>query len=178
METSLETTEMKIEMNTEMEAIDLSPFNISESDGIFCKVVEHMEKNFSGVDRIGKIESCYRANSVTGRRYIFSHFAEQLELFLIEPIQWFINRIFFPVWILLLLIPEQDERRLIVERVMVVNRQNDDRDDFRSSWIKNILEYRRNGIGKGHLEIEHLTVVCKSRYLCDINALKKRSSRG
>ena len=175
MEASMETTEMEIEMNraTKREAaVDLSPFNI-DSDVIFCKVAEHMENNFSGVDRIGKIESCYRANSITGRKYIFSRFAEQLML--IEPIQWFINKLFFPVWILLLLIPKQDRSRLTVERVVVVNRLNDDHYDF--SWVKNVLEHGRNGIGKGHLEVEHLTVVCESPYLCDINALKERLSR-
>ena len=159
-------------MERDIYIYDLSGDETTDSyDDRFCEVADHFENISSGEDHIGNIESCYRAHSLTrvDTRYIYF---KQLTSTTHKLIQWLINELFFPIWILLLLIP--NTRSLTVGRVVVVWKYNDDHDFY---WVKNVLERKRNGIGKGHLEVEHLTVVCQSHYLCDINALKEMLSK-
>ena len=139
--------------------IDLSPFSkINEIQKSFYLVKDHMRK-FSSEGQLGRITSSYRA------------YIERKKSFIADPstidsnsnTYKKIRHLFFPVLILLALIPEEKERRLTIESIMVKDQK-----------VTNKTNTLRSLVGKGSLIIKKLTVVCTSSELCNINKLKEQ----
>ena len=156
--------------------LDLSPF-VRNSDSVdnLCQVADHMEK-FSGVERVGRIVSCYRApqDSPYGPRFVINH-DPLYGINCRRPIQDYLPWLFFPVWMLLGLIPKEEGKRLTVGNVAVAQLEQKDKFDF--SWVEFQLKNYGISIGQGQLCIEHLTVVCENSNLSNIDALKAELSR-
>ena len=158
--------------------LDLSPFpKCFRTVDNLRQVANHMEK-FPRVERIEKVVSCYRASREDHRfkrrgvRFVTSDRASDL---LSRQIQECLPVLFFPVWILLGLIPKEKGRRLTVGNVAVAQLEKKDIFDF--GWIIDELESLGIRLGQGELFIENLTVVCKGSNLSNINALKAELSR-
>ena len=140
--------------------IDLSPFskdhlfrvdnyNLRHCENTFKLVKDHMRQHSSeGHKR--KIISCYcgRAEDST---FICSPS---------EKMSCQLHNLFFPVWILLALIPEEEERSLTIENAVVVQLYKD-KDEIPSYIAAKLCPL----IGKGSLIIKRLTVVCLSKTL-------------
>ena len=152
--------------------IDLSPFptqNITIGD--FKLIKEHMTK-YSSEGCVGRISSTYRSYDssmpITYRTFDVAGRVSHT----IQQIQSFIGYLFFPVWILLALIPEEKERNLTIENIVVAQ--------VKKSYIKedpeipgDIIDQLRSFVGKGSLIIKKLTVVCLGSKLCNVAKLMK-----
>ena len=146
--------------------VDLSPF--PKYDGTinsFNLVKDHMRK-FSSERWLGRITSSYRADNGGEKRFITASRDGTGQLF---------RKIFFPVWILLALIPEEKERNLTIENIVVAQYKGlpvSEDNLIPSDIIKELHSHKL--VGKGSLIIKKLTVVCTSSKLCNINELKEQ----
>ena len=103
------------------------------------------------------IISCYRAEDNTFIREKFDIPDQIIPL----------SDLFFSIWILLALIPEEKERSLTIEKLVVTHQSNFDHE------ISKTTAQLRPLVGKGSLTIKRLTVVCRSYILTSITDLKK-----
>ena len=165
-------------MGEKMDLIDLSPFpKCSFTVEDLGRVAKHMEK-FPRVERIEKVVSCYRASQEDHRfkrrgvRFVTSDRASDS---LSRQIQECLPVLFFPVWMLLGLIPKEKGRWLTVGNVAVAQLEKKDTFDF--GWIIDGLKELEIRLGQGELFIENLTVVCKDSNVSNIDALKAELSR-
>lgn len=165
-------------MGEKMDLIDLSPFpKCSFTVEDLGRVAKHMEK-FPRVERIEKVVSCYRASQEDHRfkrrgvRFVTSDRASDS---LSRQIQECLPVLFFPVWMLLGLIPKEEGRWLTVGNVAVAQLEKKDIFDF--GWIIDGLKKLEIRLGQGELFIENLTVVCKDSNVSNIDALKAELSR-
>ena len=147
--------------------VDLSPF--PKYDGTinsFNLVKNHMSK-FSSKEQLGRIISSYSANKGKEKRFIASPTTIDSNSSTIEKI----CKLFFPVWILLALIPEE-ERSLTIENIAVaqneLHRQSND-----PQIPSKTTDKLRSLVGKGFLTVNKLTVVCSSNKLCNIKKLEE-----
>ena len=134
--------------------VDLSPFPKYNS---FILVKDHMSK-FLSERQLGRIISSYRAYNGEKKSFIASPDNMPNTTALI------CRHLFFPVWILLALIPEEKERSLAIENVVV-------EDISKTSYA---IDSFCSKVGEGSLIIKKLTVVCTSSELCNINELKEQ----
>ena len=150
--------------------VDLSPF--PKYDGTinsFNLVKNHMSK-FSSKEQLGRIISSYSTNKGKEKRFIASPTTIDSNSSTIEKI----CQLFFPVWILLALIPE--ERSLTIENIVVaqneLHRQSND-----PQIPSKTTDKLRSLVGKGFLTVRKLTVVCSSNKLCNIKKLEEELAR-
>ena len=159
--------------------IDLSPFptqNITIGD--FKLMKKHMTK-YSSEGCVGRISSTYtsydssidESSMIMPRTFTTFNTAGRVS-HTIQQIQSFIGNLFFPVWILLALIPEEKERNLTIESIVVTQ--------VKKSYSKedpviptNMIDQIRSLVGKGSLIIKKLTVVCLGSKLCNVGELMK-----
>ena len=148
--------------------IDLSPF---PNNPPFHLVKDHM-KNFSSTRYVGRIISCYRvSDQIKPKSFIATRFCGAVPFDLHK-----LCGIFFPVWIVLALIPEEKERNLTIENIVVAH--NEDRlipNDAPQISIDLFRDIFHPLVGKGSLIIKKLTFVCPSSKLC--NSMKELKER-
>ena len=147
--------------------IDLSPFQEGYfvTSKTFNQVKSHME-NFSSERCLQRIISCYRAGERNPRHFVTSSCDATLNT------RTCLTHLFFPVWILLALIPEEKERSLTIENVVVAQNQlhrHSNDPQIPSEMIDDICSL----VGEGSLTVRKLTVVCNSNKLCNINELQE-----
>ena len=138
--------------------IDLSPLPKDIATPLtlpytFNLVKDHMRQFSDSYKR--NIISCYRAKGNTFIRAKFDIPNQIIPL----------SDLFFPIWILLALIPEEEEKSLTIEKLVVTHQSNHD--------ISNTTAQLCPLVGKGSLTIKRLTVVCQSYILANIMDLKK-----
>ena len=149
--------------------VDLSPFLKYDARYTFKLVKNHTSK-FSSEGQLGRIISSYRAYNGGKKRFI----TDSNCIIPTGTAQLF-NKIFFPIWMLLALIPEEKERSLTIESVVVAHYEGLclTGDNLIPTGIIDELHSHKL-VGKGSLTIKKLTVVCTSSQLCNINELKKQ----
>ena len=152
-------------------AVDLSPFPKYDAKYTFNLVKHHMSK-FSSERQLGRIISSYRAYNGGKKRFI-THSNYVLSSIIPTGTAQLFRDIFFPVWMLLALIPEEKERSLTIENVVVAQYKGLPEDNLIPSDIIKELHSRKL-VGKGSLIIKKLTVACTSSKLCNINELKEQ----
>ena len=132
----------------------------------FNLVKDHM-RQFSSERYMRNIISCYRTpnNSFIGTT--IDYWEMEKGTVEIKGLQDNLHKLFFPVWILLALIPEEKERSLTIENAVVAQLYKD-KDEIPSYIAAKLCPL----IGKGSLIIKRLTVVCPSD-ICSINNLKR-----
>uniref|UniRef100_A0A1X7V1C3 Peptidase S8/S53 domain-containing protein n=1 Tax=Amphimedon queenslandica TaxID=400682 RepID=A0A1X7V1C3_AMPQE len=123
----------------------------------FNHVKDHM-RQFSNKRYTCKrnIISCYRAEDNTFIRAKFDVPNQTIPLF----------DLFFPTWILLALIPEEKERRLTIEKLVVAHKSS-------YEAVSKTTTQLRPLVGKGSLIIKRLTVVCLTYIIPNIMDLKR-----
>uniref|UniRef100_A0A1X7T6T7 Peptidase S8/S53 domain-containing protein n=1 Tax=Amphimedon queenslandica TaxID=400682 RepID=A0A1X7T6T7_AMPQE len=155
-----------MEVFQEDKDIDLSPFSIDalEFEDNFRLVKDHMSQ-FTD-EQYRNIVSCYRAED---NRFIR---ADSSDIHPSKGIIFELFKLFFPIWILLALIPEEEERTLTIEKIVVAEKIIS-----RDTCISDQLRQR---IGKGSLIIKKLTVVWLSNTLPSsiINLIKQLKDLG
>ena len=160
--------EPSLPLTSNMANVDLSPF--PKYDGTinsFNLVKDHMSK-FSSERWLGRITSSYRAYMEGEKSFIAdSSYNTRIPI----GTTLLLHYLFFPVWILLALIPEEKERSLTIKNV-VVARYKDLPED--NSIPSDIIDLLHSKVGEGSLIIKKLTVVCTSSKLCNINELKEQ----
>ena len=144
--------------------IDLSPFPKGHpfNENIFKLVKDHMNQLSSeGYKR--NIISCYRGRAEDST-FIgsFDYPSKEKSSQLCSQLR----NLFFPVWILLALIPEEEERSLTIEKFVVA--------EFSEEILSYATDQLRPLVGKGSLIINKLTVVCLSKTLPDITNLTEQ----
>ena len=147
--------------------VDLSPFRKYDAN-TFNLVKHHMSK-FSSERRLGRITSSYRADNGEEKSFIAD------SSYIPTGTAQLLRHLFFPVWILLALIPEEKERTLTIENIVVAQYEGlpvSEDNLIPSDIIKELHSHKL--VGKGSLIIEKLTVVCTSSKLCNINELKEQ----
>ena len=152
-------------------AVDLSPFPKYDAKYTFNLVKHHMSK-FSSEGQLGRIISSYRAYNGGKKRFI-THSNYVLSSIIPTGTAQLFRDIFFPVWMLLALIPEEKERSLTIENVVVAQYKGLPEDNLIPSDIIKELHSRKL-VGEGSLIIKKLTVACTSSKLCNINELKEQ----
>ena len=149
--------------------VDLSPFpKYDGSINSFNLVKDHMSK-FSSERRLGRITSSYRADNGEEKSFIAD------SSYIPTGTAQLLRHLFFPVWILLALIPEEKERSLTIENIVVAQYKGlpvSEDNLIPSDIIKELHSHKL--VGKGSLIIEKLTVVCTSSKLCNIDELKEQ----
>ena len=150
--------------------IDLSPFpkdrpfrhreNVSWDKNTFKLVKDHM-RQFSSEGYKRNVISCYRGR-VEDSTFISTF---NLRDYSSEMNNQLCN-LFFPVWTLLALIPEEKERSLTIEKFVVA--------EFSKEILSYVTDQLRPLVGKGSLIINKLTVVCLSTTLPNITNLKEQ----
>ena len=149
--------------------VDLSPF--PKYDANTFNLVKHHMSKFSSERKLERIISSYRAYDGGKKRFI-----THSDCIIPTGTAQLLRNIFFPVWILLALIPEKKERRLTTIENVVVAQYKDLPEDnlIPSDIIKELELHSHKLVGQGSLIIKKLTVVCTSSKLCNINELKER----
>uniref|UniRef100_A0A1X7T651 Peptidase S8/S53 domain-containing protein n=1 Tax=Amphimedon queenslandica TaxID=400682 RepID=A0A1X7T651_AMPQE len=147
--------------------IDLSPFpkeNIWLDKTTFNLVKDHMRQFTS--ERYRNIISCYRAEDNAFIR-TNSGVCSDRDTHPFEGISYQICNLFFPIWILLALIPEEEERGLTIDKLVVAV--------FHEEISSYIIKELRPLVGKGSLIIKKLTIMCLSKNtLPNITNLKEQ----